>query len=108
MNIEELNEKVKNNQKRNLEKTIKDIERSITWRASNGLNNIEIATDGDSYDFLYTINKWMLEPLKDYFISNDYKVTVKEINPEYPIAIAKQTISALSAIGSINVPKRLR
>ena len=36
MNIEELNEKVKNNQKRNLEETIKDIERSITWRASNG------------------------------------------------------------------------
>ena len=79
MNIEELNEVVKNNQKRNLEETIKDIERSITWRASNGLNNIEIVTDGDSYDFLYTINKWMLEPLKDYFISNDYKVTAKEI-----------------------------
>ena len=79
MNIEELNEVVKNNQKRNLEETIKDIERSITWRASNGLNNIEIATDRDSYDFLYTINKWMLEPLKDYFISNDYKVTAKEI-----------------------------
>ena len=79
MNIEELNEKVKNNQKRNLEETIKDIERSITWRASNGLNNIEIVTDGDSYDFLYTINKWMLEPLRDYFEDNGYKVEVKEI-----------------------------
>ena len=77
MNVEELNERVKNNQKRNLEETIKDIERSITWRASNGLNNIEIATDDDDYS--YTIRKWMIEPLRDYFISNDYKVTVKEI-----------------------------
>ena len=79
MNVEELNEVVKNNQKRNLEETIKDIERKIIWRGSNDLNNFEIATDRDSYDLLYTINKWMLEPLKDYFISNDYKVTVKEI-----------------------------
>ena len=78
MNVEELNERVKNNQKRNLEETIKDIERSITWRASNGLNNIEIVTDGDSYDFLYTINKWMLEPLRDYFMDEGYKVEVKE------------------------------
>ena len=33
----------------------------------------------EKHKILYTINKWMLEPLKDYFISNDYKVTVKEI-----------------------------
>ena len=78
MNIKELNEMVKNNQKRNLEETIKDIERSITWRASNGLNNIEIATDRDSYDFLYTISKWMLEPLRDYFIDEGYKVEIRE------------------------------
>ena len=45
MNIEELNEKVKNNQKRNLKETIKQIEKSIIWRASNGFNNIEIYTD---------------------------------------------------------------
>ena len=77
MNIEELNEKVKNNQKRNLEETIKDIERSITWRASNGFNNIEIATDDD--DYCYTIRKWMIEPLRDYFEDNGYKVKVKEI-----------------------------
>ena len=79
MNVEELNEVVKNNKKRNLEETIKDIERSITWRASNDLNNIEIATDRDSYDFLYTINKWMLEPLKEHFENEGYKVEVKEI-----------------------------
>ena len=77
MNVEELNEVVKNNQKRNLEETIKDIERKIIWMANNGFNNIEIATDDD--DYCYTIRKWMIEPLRDYFISNDYKVTVKEI-----------------------------
>ena len=77
MNVEELNEVVKNNQKRNLEETIKDIERKIIWMANNGFNNIEIATDDD--DYYYTIRKWMIEPLRDYFISNDYKITVKEI-----------------------------
>ena len=77
MNIEELNEKVKNNQKRNLEETIKDIERSITWRASNGFNNIEIATDDD--DYCYTIRKWMVEPLKEYFENEGYKVEIKEV-----------------------------
>ena len=76
MNVEELNEKVKNNQKRNLEETIKDIERKIIWMASNGFNNIEIATDDD--DYYYTISKWMLEPLRDYFIDEGYKVEIRE------------------------------
>ena len=79
MNVKELNENVRANQKRKVQEAIKDIERSITWRASNGLNDIEISTDRDSYDFLYTINKWMLEPLRDYFEDNDYKVVIKEI-----------------------------
>ena len=77
MNIKELKEKIKENQKNILEKTIKEIERGITWRASNGLNNIEIATDDD--DYFYTIRKWMIEPLRDYFENNGYKVKVKEI-----------------------------
>ena len=76
MNVEELNEVVKNNQKRNLEETIKDIERKIIWMANNGFNNIEISTDDD--DYCYTISKWMLEPLRDYFIDEGYKVEVKE------------------------------
>ena len=79
MNIEELNEKVKNNQKRNLKETIKQIEKSIISRASNGFNNIEIYTDTYSYTFLYTIDKWMLEPVKEHFEDNGYKVKVKEI-----------------------------
>ena len=79
MNVEELNKVVKNNQKRELEKTIKEIERKIIWMANNGFNNIEIYTDTYSYTFLYTIDKWMLEPVKEHFEDNGYKVKVKEI-----------------------------
>ena len=79
MNIKELNEKVKENQKNILEKTIKEIEKRIVYRAEKGFNNIEMSTDKDSYLFLYTIDKWMLESLRDYFIDEGYKVQVKEI-----------------------------
>ena len=79
MNIKELNEKVKENQKNILKKTIKEIENRIVFRAEKGFNNIEMVTDKDSYMFLYTIDKWMLEPLKDYFIEEGYNVRVKEI-----------------------------
>ena len=77
MNVKELNEVVKNNQKRELEKTIKEIERKIIWMANNGFNNIEIATDDD--DYYYTIRKWMVEPLKEYFENEGYKVEIKEV-----------------------------
>ena len=62
--------------KKNAKETIKDIERKIIWMASNGFNNIEIATDDD--DYYYTISKWMLEPLRDYFIDEGYKVEIRE------------------------------
>ena len=77
MNIKELNENAKNNQKRNLEETIKDIERSITWRASNGLNNFEVDTSGA--DYYYTIKGLMVEPLKEHFESEGYKVEIEEV-----------------------------
>ena len=76
MNIKELNESVKENQKSVLEENIKDIERGIRWIASNGLNYFIMATNDDDY---YTIKKWMIEPLRDYFENEGYKVEVKEI-----------------------------
>ena len=82
MNIKELNEKVKENQKNILEETIEEIENRIVFRAEKGLNNIEISTDSDSYDSLYTIDKWKLEPLKEHFENEGYKTEIKEIkNP---------------------------
>ena len=77
MNVEELNEVVKNNQKRNLEETIKDIERKIIWMASNGINNFKV--DTSCADYYYTIRKWMVEPLKEYFENEGYKVEIKEV-----------------------------
>lgn len=78
MNIEELNEVVKNNQKEELEKTIEEIEEGIVWRVDNGFNNFEVTTY--IYDDIpfYTIKKWMLEPLRCYFIDEGYKVEIKE------------------------------
>ena len=77
MNVKELNERVRNNQKEELEETIKDIERKIIWMANNGFNNIEIATDDD--DYYYTIRKRMMKPLRDYFENEGYKIEVKEV-----------------------------
>ena len=77
MNIKELNESVKENQKSVLEENIKEIENRIRWIASNGLNYFKIATY-DYDDYYYTIRKWMIEPLRDYFENEGYKVEVKE------------------------------
>ena len=79
MNIKELNKGVRNNQKKELEKNIEEIEEGIVWRANNGFNNFEVTTYVYDDAPFYTIRKWMIEPLRDYFISNDYKITVKEI-----------------------------
>lgn len=78
MNIKELNEVIKNNQKEDLEKTIEEIEEGIIWRVDNGFNNFEVTTY--VYDDIpfYTIRKWMLEPLRDYFVDEGYKVEIKE------------------------------
>lgn len=78
MNIRELNEVVKNNQKEELKKTIEEIEEGIIWRVNNGFNNFEVTTY--VYDDIpfYTAEKWMLEPLRDYFINEGYKVEIKE------------------------------
>ena len=77
MNIKELNESVKNNQKIALEETIKEIERKIIWCANNCLNNFKADTSDN--DYYYTIRKWMVEPLKEYFENEGYKVEVEEI-----------------------------
>ena len=77
MNIKELKESVKENQKSVLEETIKEIERKIIWMASNGINNFKVDT---SYaDYYYTIKKQMIEPLRDYFENEGYKVEIKEV-----------------------------
>ena len=77
MNVAELNEVVKNNQKRNLEETIKEIERKIIWMASNGINNFKV--DTSCADYYYTIKRWMVEPLKEHFESEGYKVEIEEV-----------------------------
>ena len=89
MNIKELNEVVKNNQKEELEKTIKEIENNIVCRAKKGFNDIDIVTDRSYCMVYYTIDKKMLESLKDYFINNGYKVQVKEIKDPIKKGIGK-------------------
>ena len=78
MDIKELNESVRNNQKKELEKKIEEIEEGIIWRADNGFNNFEVTTYVYDDVPFYTISKWMLEPLRDYFMDEGYKVEVKE------------------------------
>ena len=70
MNVKELNESVKENQKSALEENIKEIESGIRWIASNGLNYFIMATHDDDY---YTIRKWMMKPLRDYLKMKDIK-----------------------------------
>lgn len=77
MNIKELNESAKANQKKELEEAIKEIEKRMMWRANNGLNNFKVATHDD--DCYYTIRKWMIEPLREHFKNEGYKVEVEEI-----------------------------
>ena len=89
MNVKELNEVIKNNQKEELEKTIKEIENNIVCRAKKGFNDIDIVTDRSYCMVYYTIDKKMLEPLKDYFIDNGYKVQVKEIKDPIKKCIGK-------------------
>ena len=69
MNIKELKERIKVNQKNALEEAIAEIEKRITWRANNGLNNFKVATQ----------REWMIKPLKEYFENEGYKVEVEEI-----------------------------
>ena len=77
MNIKELNERAKVNQKNALEEAIAEIEKRMTWRANNGFNNFKVAThDEDCY---YTIREWMIKPLKEYFENEGYKVEVEKI-----------------------------
>ena len=76
MNVKELNEMVKNNQKEELEKTIKEIEKYIVSRGSRGFNNFKVST---SKDYKITIKEWMISFLREYFEDNGYKVEVKEI-----------------------------
>ena len=78
MNIKELNESVRNNQKKELEKKIEEIEEGIIWRADNGFNNFKVNTYVYDDVPFYTISKWMLEPLRDYFIDEGYKVEIRE------------------------------
>lgn len=76
MNINELNEIAKVNQKNALEEVIAEIEKYMVWRANDGLNNFKVSTHDDGY--YYAIREWMLEPLRDYFIDKGYKVEIKE------------------------------
>ena len=79
MNIKELNEMVKNNQKEELEKTIEEIENNIVCRAKKGFNDIYIVTNRRYSMACYTIDKWMFEPIKEHFEDNGYKVEIEEM-----------------------------
>ena len=78
MNVEELNEDVRVNQKRKVQEAIKEIEERIRDRANRGFSSLRVATDRDVYD-MYEIDHFMIEPLKDYFIENGYRVELEEI-----------------------------
>ena len=76
MNVKELNKTLRENKKIKLEEAIKEIERYILWRGDNGFNDFEVSTNRSS---IISIREWMIEPLKEYFENNGYKVEVKEI-----------------------------
>ena len=77
MNIKELNEDVKANQKRKVQEAIKEIEKRIRDRANRGFSDLRVATDRISD--VYEIDYYMIEPLKEYFENNGYKVELEEI-----------------------------
>ena len=79
MNIKELNEIVKANQKNILEETIEEIENNIVCRAKKGFNDIDIVTNRRYYNVCYTIDKWMFEPIKEHFEDNGYNVEIEEM-----------------------------
>ena len=78
MNVKELKESVKENQKSVLEENIKEIEERIRDRANRGFSSLRVTTDRDVYD-MYGIDYYMIEPLRDYFIENGYRVELEEI-----------------------------
>ena len=78
MNVKELKESVKENQKSVLEENIKEIEERIRDRANRGFSSLRVATDRDVYD-MYEIDHFMIEPLKEYFENNGYRVELEEI-----------------------------
>ena len=78
MNVKELNEDVKANQKRKIQEAIKEIEERIRDRANRGFSSLRVATDRDVYD-MYEIDHFMIEPLKEYFENNGYRVELEEI-----------------------------
>lgn len=77
MNVKELNEDVKNNQKRRLREAIREIEERIKFRANAGYNYLRVTTDNE-ISYLYEIDYYMIEPLREYFENNGYKIEVKE------------------------------
>ena len=107
MNIKELNESVKENQKSVLEENIKDIENRISWIASNGLNYFKIATY-DYDDYYYTIRKWMIEPLRDYFENEGYKVEVKEVCEAYRLGISTADLAKEFNMGRTSIINYLK
>ena len=78
MNVKELNEDVRVNQKRKVQEAIKEIEERIRDRANRGFSSLRVATDRDVYD-MYEIDHFMIEPLKEYFENNGYRVELEEI-----------------------------
>ena len=78
MNVKELNEDVKANQKRKIQEAIKEIEERIRDRANRGFSSLRVATDRDVYD-MYGIEHFMIESLKEYFENNGYRVELEEI-----------------------------
>ena len=78
MNVKELNEDVKENQKRKVQEAIKEIEERIRDRANRGFSSLRVTTDRDAYD-IYEIDHYMIEPLKEHFEDNGFKVELEEI-----------------------------
>lgn len=77
MNVKELNESVKVNRKNELREAIKEIEERIKFRANGGYNYLRVTTDNE-ISYLYEIDYYMIEPLREHFENNGYKVKVEE------------------------------
>lgn len=76
MKAEELKDIAEKRKARNLEETIKEIERRMVINGEFGINYIKITTDKYS-DYLYGIDKWMVKPIVEHFRSNGFKVDIK-------------------------------
>ena len=80
MKAEELKGLAEKSKAKKLEQAIEEIESRIIRNNEHGINCFKITTDKYSDDF-YKIDKWMVNPIIEYFRSNGFKVEAKGDKP---------------------------